>query len=150
MRLILCVFAVFTTIAIPSLAVQQVKKPLSAAQKKELKKWQGSWQAVEFSIGGVPSPADQVEKTYLVIKGSKFTLHLQKKKVKGTFSIDPGKSPPTVDATIISADDKKTKLEGIYRWSNGRRKACFALPNFARPGDFRQEKGYLVLEWTKK
>jgi uncharacterized protein (TIGR03067 family) len=119
-------------------------------EEKELKAFQGRWQATAFIIGGNPVAGDQLEQTTLVVKGKKLTLQSKKSKIEGEFNLDPSKSPKSIDATVTTADGVKLELRGIYQWNGSQRRSCFALPNYERPGDFLQKQGYVILEWKKK
>jgi uncharacterized protein (TIGR03067 family) len=126
------------------------QEELTKEQKEELKKFRGAWQATAFIIGATPVGEDQLKNTTIIIDGSKFTLKTGKNEVEGTYTIDPTKSPKTIDAVLVSPDGKKSELAGIYTWEDGKRKSCFALPGNARPDQFRQQQGYVTMEWEKK
>lgn len=85
----------------------------------------------------------------LQIKDKKYVLQIKDKKLNGSFTIDPSKTPKQIDAVLIQ-DGEKKEYQGVYAWIGDRRKTCFALPGYVRPGDFMQEKGYVVLEWEAK
>jgi uncharacterized protein (TIGR03067 family) len=119
------------------------------AQAQELKKFQGKWQATAFIIAGVPVADDQLKATSLTVSGQKFILKTKTATVEGEMLLDPSKSPRTIDIAIKTPDGNESKMLGIYEWNEGRRKSCFGLPNIARPGDYLQQKGYVILEWEK-
>ncbi len=130
-----------------SWAYSQDTKSKKDLVKKELQKFQGKWKAVEITINGASLDMDVVDQTFNIIKGNQFTIKVKEEQIKGTFTIDPTKNPPHLNATYTTPQGKTVHTEGIYDWSNGRRMACVALPNFVRPGEFRKDKGYLYLEW---
>lgn len=125
------------------------QEPDDAAAKKELKEFQGTWQATAFIIAGVPSPDDKLKDITMTIKGNQFTLRLGKQVSEGTFTLDAKQSPKTIDVDLTTPNGQQSKLQGIYAWQDGQRKSCFGLPNLQRPNDFLPQQGYVILEWKR-
>jgi uncharacterized protein (TIGR03067 family) len=105
--------------------------------KKDQEKLQGTWAVVEGPPGGK-----------MVFDGDKFTVrHDDKDLYKGTFKIDPSKSPKTID--LMVAEDNsgggtakgKTSL-GIYQLDGDKLKWCANEPGKEqRPKEFAKQAG---------
>lgn len=119
-------------------------------QAREIKKFQGKWIAESVSIGGNTLTDEQVKKTTLHIKGTKFTMKLGKSVVQGSFKVNAKTEPHEIDVRITSENGQTTELPGIYTWVGKKRKACFALPGYTRPSEFLQQQGYVLLVWKRK
>jgi len=121
------------------------------AVKKELQQFQGSWKAVSIlHVDGRRASDDEVQNTRLVVEGNKFTLTGENSTISGTFTVNPAKTPKTIDVRLTSKDGRATKFLGIYQIQGDTRKSCFALPDKERPTQFSSEKGYFGFEWRRK
>ena len=71
--------------------------------------------------------------------------------LKATITLDPAKSPKTIDYDVTDGPNKGNKQLGIYELSNDTFKSCFAAPDAPRPTEFKSESGdrqtYSV--WTR-
>jgi uncharacterized protein (TIGR03067 family) len=125
--------------------------PLEDAAKKELEPFQGSWKAVSIQhADGRQASEGEVQNTRLVVEGNKFTLTGKDSTLSGTFTVNPTKTPKTIDVLLTAQDGRETKFLGIYQIEGGTRKSCFALPGRERPAQFSSEKGYFGFEWRRK
>src|SRR4051794_40067177 len=72
--------------------------PKDEAVKTELKALEGTWEAKSALFAGkdIPPPAGGI-KLKLVI--DKYTVEMEGKGETGTFAVDPGKNPRTLDYT---------------------------------------------------
>jgi uncharacterized protein (TIGR03067 family) len=120
------------------------------AVKKDLEQFQGSWQAVAMHSDGQSASKEQVEGTRLIVEGNKFTLRVKDSVVTGTFSIDPTKTPKTIDV-VLSSDQgtRKTKLLGIYEIKGDKRRSCFTLADKERPTKLSPAEGCFGFEWKR-
>lgn len=125
-----------------------VAPPGDDAAKKDLAKFQGTWQAVSvINMDGKPAPADDLKETHLLVVGNTFTLRVKDATIRGTFMIDPKRDPKTIDVMLDGAKPKD-KIVGIYRIDGDLRKSCFAFGGKARPKDFPTDgKEYLQFVW---
>jgi uncharacterized protein (TIGR03067 family) len=118
------------------------------AVSKEIKLFHGSWKAVALQRSdGSKASDEQVQNTRLVVEGNKFTLTTANYKITGTFTVDPTKTPKTIDVTL--GDGQGAKLLGIYEQRGDTRKSYFALPEKERPRQFGAESGYIGFEWKR-
>jgi len=123
-----------------------VAQPSDDAVKKELKLFQGKWQATfAQSFDGKEQTAVEIQLTTLEVDGDKFTMKTGSLTVSGTFTVDPTKKVKTIDVFFGNAKDNP--MRGIYEIKGDTRRSCFAVPGKDRPTEFRKEKGYLTLEW---
>lgn len=116
---------------------------------KELEQFQGSWAAVSIQgIDGRLTPTEDVAETRLLVTGNKFTLSGKAYSISGDFSIDPSKTPKTIDLVLNENQVSETKLLGIYDIKGDIRKSCFSVPGRPRPTTFMHGKeNYLIFEW---
>ena len=72
-------------------------------------------------------------------------------KAKGTFSIDPKKTPKTIDLTFTEGPPKGTVLKGIYELDDSTYKLCVGPPDGDRPRVFDSKaKDGGILQVLKK
>lgn len=117
--------------------------------KKDLQQFQGSWRAISIhQADGRPATEDEIKNARLVVDGTKFTLKGKDFTINGSFTIDPTKTPKTIDVVLTGDDGTKTTFLGIYRIQGETRKSSFALEG-ARPTQFSPKKGHLGFEWTR-
>jgi uncharacterized protein (TIGR03067 family) len=124
--------------------------PTESAVKNDLQRFQGSWQAASIvNNDGQPATAEDLKRTRLIVEGSKFTLQGKDYTITGSFTIDPARTPKTIDVVLDATDGGlPTKLLGIYSIDGETRKSCFALPDKERPARFPDSsKGYVQFEW---
>jgi uncharacterized protein (TIGR03067 family) len=144
MKRSLALFAVFCFALIQSSATAVPGD--SDEAKKELKLFQGKWDAIGGqSFDGVVPTDIELQLTSLEVDGDQFTLKTGSLTVKGAFSIDPTKKPKTID--VYFGDNKDNPMRGIYVIDGDTRKSCFAKPGKDRPDKFRKENEFLINEW---
>jgi uncharacterized protein (TIGR03067 family) len=70
----------------------------------------------------------------------------------GRFTLDPSKTPKTIDVLLGDAKKQEDKLLGIYQIDGELRRSCFAMPGQERPKGFSspETKGCLQLEWKRQ
>jgi uncharacterized protein (TIGR03067 family) len=131
-----------------------VSAPCFAAQvsdddvKKELKNFEGKWEAVAMQdFKGVEPTNVELQLTKLTVEGDKLTMETGSLTIKATFTVDPTKKPKTID--VFFNESKDNVMRGIYEQTGDVRKSCFAEPGKDRPDKFRKEKGFMTIEWKK-
>ena len=119
------------------------------AASNDLKLFQGSWQPVLVrNPDGKLASDEELKAVRLVVKGNEFTLTNKELSISGTFTIDPSKTPKTIDFLLTNSKSSDEKFLGVYAIQGDRRFSCFALPKQSRPRELRPtEKGYLMFEW---
>jgi uncharacterized protein (TIGR03067 family) len=117
--------------------------------KKELAKFEGTWQPFYVEADGKELKAD-IKEHRLVIAGKAFVFTGDGKQ-EGTITIDPGKKPPTIDTEVTAGDHKGTKMVGIYEFSKDRLMVCYTAAPGERPAEFRtREKSGLFIVMYKR
>src|SRR4051812_29679762 len=80
--------------------------------RKELAKFTGTWQPVYVEIDG-KELKDDIKDDRLVITGNSFSFKGPKAKMEGKLTIDPAKTPRTIDEETTAGDNKGVKTVGI-------------------------------------
>lgn len=123
-------------------------QPSDDAVKKELKLYQGKWEAIFAQDFDRKSPTDiELQLTTLEVDGEKFTMKTGSLTITGSFSLDPSKKPKTID--VYLGDNKENVMRGIYEIKGDTRKSVFSKPGEKRPQKFTKEKGFMTLEWRQ-
>jgi uncharacterized protein (TIGR03067 family) len=120
--------------------------------KKEMEKLQGAWVMVSGERNGEALPDDQVKALKRTVKGEEFTITRDGETVvKGTFTVDPSKSPKTIDVMITEGDNKDKKMLGIYEIDGDNYKVCYAPFGKDRPKEFssKGEEGITLAVWKR-
>jgi uncharacterized protein (TIGR03067 family) len=117
-------------------------EPSNDATKKDMARLQGDWAAVSMIRDGQNIPDDDVQSLFRTMKGDQYTVFLFKKVIgKGTFKIDAGKKPKTIDSQAASGPAKGQPILGIYDFEGDTWKICYANPGKDRPTDFTAKEG---------
>ena len=135
------------TIRSPTLGLIVVlATPLLAGAKpgddvqKELKALEGKWKAVGMEAGGKPLPKDGVpDFTFIVAANGKATGKSPQGEYQATITVDPTKSPKTIDNLHESGAQKGKKQYGVYKLDGDKWTVCMTRPGAAetdRPKDF--------------
>jgi uncharacterized protein (TIGR03067 family) len=107
----------------------------------ELGKLKGTWQAVSEEVDGRKARPMELEKTFLVIEGDRYTQRLPDATRKGTFKINPSKTPKQIDITQADGPDKGKTMLGIYELKGATLRYCVAAPGKDRPREFTGKAG---------
>jgi uncharacterized protein (TIGR03067 family) len=100
------------TIAAAGLMLLAADAP-DKASKKDLDKMQGVWKVKSIQKNGKDIAAELIGNALLTIEGGKYTLNKDGKPMdEGTFTLDAGKKPATIDIQIGKDGPKKV---GIYQ-----------------------------------
>lgn len=105
---------------------------------------QGKWQAVRFEAKGKTLSGEQAKTMTITIQGNKMTLHEEggKSDEVGTFTLDPSKSPKTLDYTTIKKSKSQSKF--IYELDGDELKLCWRKGG-DRPTKFSSENKALFM-----
>jgi uncharacterized protein (TIGR03067 family) len=122
------------------------------AARKEQERLQGTWKVLKMVDSGRPGPADEVQKTRLVVAGDKLTVQMDGKPEElATFTLDPGKKPAAID---IRPAKGRELVKGIYKLEKDQLHICFAKDGKDRPKEFASTQearsSLVVLERVKK
>lgn len=114
-------------------------KPLfgTATAKSDLDQLQGTWAPVELVVNGQKSPAEELAKIKVKIKGNEYYVESGDEPDQGTFKVVESTNPKAMDVTSKNGD----QLLAIYELSPDTFKACYAVNGAARPTEFKSAEG---------
>jgi uncharacterized protein (TIGR03067 family) len=97
--------------------------------RKELKALEGTWKVVALEAGGKPLPKTAVP-DFLFIVGAdgKATGRMGKIEYQSKVSVDPKKTPRTIDNAHETGAQKGKKQFGIYKVEEGKWIVCMTAP----------------------
>jgi uncharacterized protein (TIGR03067 family) len=129
-------------ISLTALSISAAEPGPSEAARKDLALLQGEWSMVSGSADGQQMPDEMRKQMKRVCKGEEATTTMGGRIfLKAKISLDPSKTPKTIDYRMIEGPTKgKTQL-GIYEINGDLFKACFAKPGVERPADFSSKPG---------
>jgi len=117
---------------------------------RDIDKVQGTWmiRVVETNGKIVEGNDSQNAPGELMLKGNHYTLKLGELTNTGTFRLDSGKSPKTVDVIPTDGPNKGRTFPGIYRIEGDIMKSCFNVGGGKRPTEFttRDQPAWVVVE----
>jgi uncharacterized protein (TIGR03067 family) len=126
----------------------------SAAAKKELSRFQGTWRLVAREIEGkkaTPNAVKTADAT-LTFKGDKVTYRSQGEDIwTATLTLHPTKSPKVVEVTHLTGPQKGKTGRAIYKLEGDRLTVCFSFTEL--PTDFTTEdtdRALVVYQREKK
>jgi uncharacterized protein (TIGR03067 family) len=118
------------------------------AVKKEREALKGTWKITSFAADGTKPPTDeQLEKITTTINDKgEFKVEFDNKGVieivvTAETTIDPSKSPKTIDFKFTEGPPKGKSALGIYELKDDTLKYCRAAPGQARPTEFSAKEG---------
>jgi uncharacterized protein (TIGR03067 family) len=112
------------------------------AVKQDLARLQGEWSMVSGSADGQPMPEQMRKQMKRVCKGDEATTTMAGQiYIKAKITIDPLKTPKTIDYEMTDGFTKGKKQLGIYEVEGDRFKSCFGKPGAGRPTDFTSKPG---------
>lgn len=136
-------FFSFLVIGTLTAAISSAGDATDDAIKKDRKRIEGTWRAVELVVDG--NKADEADaKKITVVNGAdgSWSLNVEGAEVsQGTSVIDPSKKPKTIDLTPTLGEGKGMVHEGIYEVEEKTRKLCLAPPGKPRPSEFSSTPG---------
>jgi uncharacterized protein (TIGR03067 family) len=131
-----------------------VAKPLTPADEKELKLFEGTWIFESLVINGTTFPPDGLKTTTLTLKGDKFDMIDPAGSHKGTFRFDLSAKPKKIDMTFTEGPEVGHTIQAIYELDADTYKVCVGLASGTRPSEFaskpRSGQALEVLKREKK
>jgi|tagenome__1003787_1003787.scaffolds.fasta_scaffold19839215_2 uncharacterized protein (TIGR03067 family) len=125
----------------------------AGAAQKDLAQLEGEWQLVSGVADGFQIPAEMARNFKRVCKDGEVTVTNGEQLVmRAKITVDPTKTPKTIDFQIVDGPTKgKTQL-GIYELNGDELKSCFAAPDGARPTEFASKAGdrFTSTVWKRK
>jgi uncharacterized protein (TIGR03067 family) len=123
--------------------------------RQDYERLTGTFRMVSGVIDGKEVPEDVRGKTVLVTDHNKFTVSdggAAGTSADGTFTIDPTRTPKTVDSLQGSGPDKGKTVLGIYEvLDDNRKRACWAPAGKPRPTSFTSGpgSGHILQVWER-
>lgn len=119
--------------------------------KDEMTKLAGTWSFTTLIAEGNPVPAEYLKGATIVLKDNTFVMTSFGTTYKGTYSIDPSKSPKTLDISFTEGPEKGNTSLAIYELDGDNWKICIGLTGKSRPTEFVSKSGSgHVLETLKR
>src|SRR5262245_34991990 len=116
-----CVLVLATTVALFADNANDVNRELQALE--------GKWKAVALEAGGKPVPKESVpDFTFIVAAGGKAIGRSPQGEYQATITVDPQKSPKTIDNLHQSGAQRGKKQYGIYNLEGDKWTVCMTLP----------------------
>ena len=126
----------------------------TAAAKKELARFQGTWRLVAREIEGkkaTPGAVKAADAT-LTFKGAEVTFRSQGEDIwTATLKLDPTRSPKRIEVTQLTGPEKGKTGKAIYKLEGDRLTVCFSFADL--PTDFTTEdtdRALVVYQREKK
>ncbi len=124
------------------LAQPDIPTPKETALKQELARLQGGWQIESMQEDGAKTAAEDLKGRTLFFGRDTFLFRRPDNLIQiGMLKLDPGKSPKTVNATIMRGPQKGETMLGIYTVEGDALKICFHVPGEERPKEFSAAAG---------
>ena len=122
--------------------ISQARAGDAEAAKKDLAQLQGEWSMVSGSADGQPMPDAIRNQMKRIGTGDEVTVLMARQiYIKAKITVDPSKTPKTIDYQMTGGFTKgKTQL-GIYELDGDTFKSCFGKPGAERPTDFTTKPG---------
>ena len=123
---------------------------------KDYERLSGTWILTYGMADGQPVPEEVRKQTRLITDRNKFTLSTGAQtgtSEEGSFTIDPTKTPKTVDSVQGSGPDKGKTFLGIYEIiDDNHKRACWAPAGKPRPTDFASTpgSGHILQVWERE
>ena len=129
-------------IGLAALAISPSWAEDDQAVRKDLAQFQGEWTMVSGTADGQAMPDTLRTTARRVCKGAETTVTVGGQlMLKARFTIDPSKTPRTIDYQMTDGWTKGKKQLGIYELEGDTVKFCFGAPDGERPADFTSKPG---------
>jgi uncharacterized protein (TIGR03067 family) len=133
-----CAFIIGLLASVVSFALAQE----NPAAKKDLDQLQGEWTMVSGTADGYPIPQAMLPNSRRVCQGDELTATVGGQLVmKAKITLDPSKTPKTIDYHVIEGPTKGKQHLGIYQLDGDTLKSCFGAPGAKRPTEFSSKPG---------
>jgi uncharacterized protein (TIGR03067 family) len=114
----------------------------NAAVKKDLARLQGEWSMQSATADGLELPEAMRSGFKRICKDNELTVKNGDQLImRAKITIDPSKTPKTIDYDVVEGPTKGKKHLGIYEFDGDTLKSCFAAPDMERPTDFTSKQG---------
>jgi uncharacterized protein (TIGR03067 family) len=118
----------------------------------DIAKLQGEWQMTTGVADGFSIPEEMMKNFKRICKGNELTvMNGDQLFMKSNITLDPTKTPKTIDYDVIDGPTKGSKQLGIYELNGDTFRSCFGAPDSPRPTEFKSESGdrQTFSTWTR-
>ena len=118
---------------------------MSAEDQNDQKVLAGAWKPLEANLGGNIIDAMLLETAKVVYEADKYTATVGEKTEQGSFTLDPKKTPKTMDIFPTSGDNNGKTLLAIYQVEGDNLTICYSLTPATRPEEFKPLSNTLLV-----
>jgi uncharacterized protein (TIGR03067 family) len=109
---------------------------------QESKKLEGAWNVTSVVRNRNELPSERLSNLQTTFREGRFAFKMGAKTLsEGTFQLDPGKLPRTIDLTSQDANGKQQTTRAIYDLSGDVLRICGAQPGQDRPRELEATDG---------
>jgi uncharacterized protein (TIGR03067 family) len=121
------------------------KKKKADPVKQEMKKLEGTWVLAAMEYRGRQYPQQMIQRLNyrLIFKGNKCTRQMRGRNYEQTFTVDPKKTPKTIDMVL-----SRRTTKGIYQLDGDTLKICESIGRGMRPTTFASGIRTRTRIWT--
>jgi uncharacterized protein (TIGR03067 family) len=115
-----------------------------AGNAAEMKKFDGKWKVTRLETEGQQVGSDDVPALSLKFEGAELVYDSGEGEKKGTYKIDPEKTPKEIDISHKSPTGEDETLKGIYKFEDKKLILCLPVPgagDVGRPSEFKTVTG---------
>jgi uncharacterized protein (TIGR03067 family) len=121
--------------------------------KADKARLQGEWTMVSGERDGTPFPANVMNDSKRVTQSDETSVTVQGQLLmKAKFTLDPAKTPKTIDYSVTDGPYAGSAMLGIYELDGDKAKFCFSIPGKERPTEFltKPDDGRTLSVWNQK
>jgi len=121
-------------------------------QKGDAMNLQGTWTCVSATINGSPLAEETANQLKLTMTADRFkTERGEQTLFDSTYTIDPAKSPSTIDMIGTEGELKGKPALGIYKLDANQLTLCYVMPGSPRPTTFESQpqSGVFLVVWKR-
>jgi uncharacterized protein (TIGR03067 family) len=100
---------------------------------------QGTWVPTEAELAAQKLPAEVLKALKLTLADGKYTVESGGGTDRGTYTLDPAKTPKAMDITGTDGPNKGKTFLAIYELDGDTLKVCYDLSGQARPTEFKTQ-----------
>jgi uncharacterized protein (TIGR03067 family) len=117
---------------------------VAADDADDLKLLAGAWKPKEANLGDNLIDPLLLDKTTVVYEGDKYTINIDGKTEKGSFTLDPQKVPKTMDIYPTQGDNNGKTFWAVYEINGDKLTICYSLSPGVRPENFEPDSNTLL------
>jgi uncharacterized protein (TIGR03067 family) len=107
-----------------------------AGDGSDTRDMEGTWKPLSAELAGEKWPQKILDTMKLTMKGDKYTVEVGGRNDEGTVTLDPAKSPKTMDIKGTNGPNKGKTFLVIYELKGDELRVCYDLSGKSRPTEF--------------